>query len=480
MIFSSFSFILFFIALLAIYSRLTSVEQRAGLLLAGSILFYASWEPIYLLLLGSSLYINHRLYLHILATRARWSLVLGIVINLLVLGVFKYIGLVIETGTWVANQLDASVAVVSPDWVSWVLPLGISFFTFQMLSALVDAYRGEWKRAVDFREWCLYVTFFPQLIAGPIVRAHQLFDQLEHLQPLSLANLRVGAVIFFGGLVKKTIFADNLAPIVDRLYFQPEQLDFTLSWLATTAFGMQIYLDFSGYSEMAIGLGWMLGINLPRNFLYPYISHNFSEFWTRWHITLSRWLRDYLYIPLGGSRCSLSRTYFNLMVTMLLGGLWHGAGWTFVFWGFLHGSYLIIYHALTQLYRGWGLVKEEGPGRLLWLLGWPLTFVLTSFTWVFFRAPGFEDAWTISGAMLGLVQPSGGLANVRLYEIIIILGTFGLVLAEPLIVGFFEKRGVNWWWNRVPFPVRGLTYAGSILFLVVLGGHTQKFIYFDF
>jgi D-alanyl-lipoteichoic acid acyltransferase DltB (MBOAT superfamily) len=479
-IFSSFSFILFFLALLAIYSRLTSVQQRAGLLLAGSILFYASWEPIYLLLLGSSLFINHRLYLHILERRSRSLVLLGIVINLAVLGAFKYLGLVLETWSWVTHLFDHSIVVARPQWANWVLPLGISFFTFQMLSALIDAYRGEWKRAVDFREWCLYVTFFPQLIAGPIVRPHQLFDQLEGLRPLSSANLRVGAVIFTGGLIKKSVFADNLAPVVDRLYSHPEQLDFFLSWLATIGFGMQIYMDFSGYSEMAIGLAWMLGIMLPRNFLYPYISRNFSEFWTRWHVTLSRWLRDYLYIPLGGSRCSLPRTYLNLMVTMLLGGLWHGAGWTFVFWGFLHGSYLVAYHALLRLYKACGVVREQGAGRILSLLGWPLTFALTSFTWVFFRATSFDRAWTISGAMLGLVHPVGALASVRLYEVVMILGTFGLVLIEPLIVRWFQRTGVDWWWMRVPFPVRGLAYAGVTLFVVIMGGHTQKFIYFDF
>jgi alginate O-acetyltransferase complex protein AlgI len=305
-------------------------------------------------------------------------------------------------------------------------------------------------------------------------------SHLEGLQPLSRANLQVGSVMFVGGLIKKSVFADNLAPVVDRLYSHPEQLDFTLSWLATTAFGMQIYLDFSGYSEMALGLAWMLGIKLPRNFLYPYISRNFSEFWTRWHVTLSCWLRDYLYIPLGGSRCSLPRTYFNLMVTMLLGGLWHGAGWTFVFWGFLHGSYLVVYHALSRLYRAWGLVRDQGLGRILSLLGWPLTFALTSFTWVFFRASSFDHAWTISGAMLGLVHPVGALSSVRMYEMVMILATFGLVLTEPLFLGWFQKKGVDWWWVKVPIPVRGLAYAGVTLFVVVLGGHTQKFIYFDF
>lgn len=480
MIFSSFSFIVFFLALLALYARLSSVEQRAGLLLAGSILFYASWEPIYLLLLGSSLWINHRLYLHILDNQSRFWVGLGVAINLAVLGAFKYLGLIFETGLWIGHLFEPTITVARPQWASWVLPLGISFFTFQMLSALVDAYRGEWRRAVDFREWCLYVTFFPQLIAGPIVRAHELFDQLETLGPLTAHNLRLGAAIFMGGLIKKAVLADNLSPIVDRLYAHPEQLDFGLSWLATTAFGMQIYLDFSGYSEMAIGLALMLGIKLPRNFRYPYISRNFSEFWTRWHITLSQWLRDYLYIPLGGSRCSIARTYGNLMTTMLLGGLWHGAGWTFVFWGFLHGMYLIGYHAISRLYGILGLTQTRGLGKVLSFLGWPTTFVLTSFTWVFFRAPTFDQAWTISGTMLGLVQPVHGVADIRTYEMLLIVGTLGLAMLEPLIVGMAEKRGITWWWSHVPYLVRGLAYAGVTLFIIVLGGHTQKFIYFDF
>ncbi len=480
MIFSSFSFILFFLALLSVYARARTTAQRAGILLAGSILFYASWEPIYLLLLGFSLFVNHRLYLSILRKAKRWLLVGGIVFNLMVLGAFKYVGLFVESGLWLAHLSGADVAVSRPEWANWVLPLGISFFTFQMLSALIDAYRGDWRREVDFREWCLYVTFFPQLIAGPIVRSKELFDQIENLQPLSSANLKIGAVIFAGGLLKKAVFADNLAPLVDRLYSHPEQLDFGISWLATTAFGLQIYLDFSGYSEMALGLGWMLGVQLPRNFKYPYISRNFSEFWTRWHITLSQWLRDYLYIPLGGSRCSLPRTYTNLMITMLLGGLWHGAGWTFVFWGFLHGSYLVIYHRLTAAYDAMGITAQGPAGRVLSALGLPLTFVLTSFTWVFFRAPSFDSAWTISSAMLGMAPAGIDPLPVRLFETWLVGLTFALVMMEPVIVSSLQDKGIKWWWTKIPFPVRGAVYASFALLIVVLGGYTQKFIYFDF
>jgi len=479
MIFSSFTFIVFFIALLGLYYHATNVSQRSSILLAGSIIFYASWEPVYLILLASSLFVNHRIYLRLLSSPSRMWLIVGIAINLLVLGAFKYTGLLFETGYWFGSLFDDQLVVHRPDWIDWVLPLGISFFTFQMLSALIDAYRGEWKRIVDFREWCLYVTFFPQLIAGPIVRPHQLFDQLEHLQPLNKNDFRIGSVIFLGGLVKKSLFADNLAPFVERLYSHPETLDFGLSWLATTAFGMQIYLDFSGYSEMAIGIAWILGIRLPRNFRYPYISRNFSEFWTRWHITLSQWLRDYLYIALGGSHGTQARTYFNLMVTMLLGGLWHGAGWTFVFWGFLHGTYLMVYHGMTVIFRHFKIANESLTGRTLSIAGWPLTFILTSYTWVFFRAESFEQAWIVSEAMTGLSQPQT-LATVRLYEIVLVALSIIVVMFEPLLVRFVRRTGVEWWWKQIPYPVRGFAYANIILLFVVFGGATQKFIYFDF
>lgn len=478
MIFSSVSFAVFFAAVLATYLLARSPTQRATVLLMASLIFYASWKPAYLILLGASVTANWFVYRGMLATRSRALMITAIAANLTVLGCFKYLALLIESALWLARVAGAEVAVARPAWIDWVLPLGISFYTFHMLSAMIDVYRGDCTRRISFRHWCLFVSFFPQLIAGPIVRVHELVAQLEDLQPVSWRNLKIGAFIFAGGLIKKALLADNLAPLVDALFAQPAKLDFLLAWLATLGFGMEIYLDFSGYSEMALGLACMFGVTLPLNFRFPYMARSATEFWHRWHMSLSRWLRDYLYISIGGNRGGRFASYRNLMITMLLGGLWHGANWTFVFWGFLHGTLLIGHRLLNAALRVAGIAEGALVDRALSWLGWPLTFVAIHFTWVFFRAPNFTDAWTVCAAMLGLAEPAA-LVSVRLYEIVGVLMTVVLVLIEPRIVAFFERRGVDWWW-RVPFPLRGVAYASLVLAIVVFGGPTQKFIYFDF
>lgn len=478
MIFSSASFMLFFIAVLAVYAGARTPGQRAGVLLAASILFYASWKPIYLLLIGLSVTANWYAYRAMLKTRSRALLTVVIVADLGVLAGFKYLGLIIESALWVASAAGGEVVVARPGWIDWVLPLGISFYTFQMLSAMIDVYRGDCTKEIGYRDWCLYVTFFPQLIAGPILHVHELVEQLQTLKPIAWDNLRIGAFIFVGGLIKKALFADNLGPVVDDLYAHPERLDLMRAWLATLAFGMMIYLDFSGYSEMALGLARMFGVVLPLNFQFPYISRNPSEFWRRWHITLSRWLRDYLYVSLGGNRGGRFDTYRNLMLTMLLGGLWHGANWTFVFWGFLHGALLVLNRLLNNALRLLDVREGGRLDRLVSLMGWPVMFVTVHFTWVFFRAPTFADAWQICVAMMGLAEPVV-LAPVRLYQALGVLSTVVLVLLEPRIVDACRRRGIDWWW-RVPFLLRGTAYASLVLALVTLGGPTQKFIYFDF
>lgn len=478
MIFSSVSFAVFFAAVLATYLLARSPTQRATVLLMASLIFYASWKPAYLILLGASVTANWFVYRGMLATRSRALMITAIAANLTVLGCFKYLALLIESALWLARVAGAEVAVARPAWIDWVLPLGISFYTFHMLSAMIDVYRGDCTRRISFRHWCLFVSFFPQLIAGPIVRVHELVAQLEDLQPVSWRNLKIGAFIFAGGLIKKALLADNLAPLVDALYAHPAQLDFLRAWVATVGFGMEIYLDFSGYSEMALGLACMFGVTLPLNFRFPYLARSATEFWHRWHMSLSRWLRDYLYISIGGNRGGRFNSYRNLMVTMLLGGLWHGANWTFVFWGFLHGALLITHRLLNAGLSAIGVVQGGFADRALSWLGWPVTFIAMHFTWVFFRASTFADAWTVCAAMLGLADPVA-VTPVRLYEIVGVLATVALVLIEPRVVAFFERRGVEWWW-RVPFPLRGATYASLVLAVVVFGGPTQKFIYFDF
>ncbi len=480
MIFSSASFLLFFAIVLAAYAFTTSYGQRAAVILLASIVFYASWKPAYLILLFASLSINYLFYRGLNKKRSSVLLATAVTLNLLILGFYKYLGLLFETAIAITGWVGADTLQPRPDWIDWALPLGISFYTFHMLSVMIDVYRGDWTHRISFLSWTMYVTFFPHMIAGPILRASELVEQLENLGPLRLQNMRLGALIFCGGLLKKTLLADNLAPIADALYGHVEALNTTTAWLATLAFALQIYFDFSGYSEMAIGLAQVFGVVLPRNFLYPYISRSPREFWQRWHITLSRWLRDYVYISLGGSRCSMPRNMANLMITMLLGGLWHGAGWTFVFWGFLHGGYLIGHRLLLHLYATTGINRPRHIAQAISWLGWPATLILVCFTWVFFRADNFDSAWRISSAMLGLGQVTGESLEVRLYErsIIVLAGLVALV--EPLFLQWLASRNpVAAWW-AVPFPLRGIVYAGLVLSITIFGGQTQKFIYFDF
>ncbi len=479
MIFSSFSFFVFLAATLGLYALARNQRERAGLMLAASLIFYASWKPAYLLLLLASLAINHRLYGRVLATRSRAWLVFAVTLNLVFLGAAKYLAFLTETLFTLLGLAGLAAPAGAPEWMHWALPLGVSFYTFHMLSAMFDAYRGVWAQEVSFARWCLYVTFFPHLIAGPILRPGQLIDQLGELAPLNAANLRLGGVIFAAGLVKKTLFADNLAPIADAAFASPASLDAASAWLGTLAFAFQIYFDFSGYSEMAIGLALFFGVTLPRNFLYPYLSRNPTEFWRRWHITLSTWLRDYLYIALGGNRHGTLRTSVNLMTTMLLGGLWHGASWTFVVWGALHGSYLIGHRALTAAFRSLGVVPGSTASQVLSAAGLPLTFLLVLVTWVFFRATGFADAWMVLTAMAGVHEATGAPLQFRLYEVGIVALSAALIAFEPVLVHRVQQHGIGGWW-RVPFPLRGVAYASLALAVIAFGGTTQKFIYFDF
>ncbi|MCU0920266.1 MAG: MBOAT family protein [Burkholderiaceae bacterium] len=479
MIFTSFSFFVFLAATLALYGVARDYRERAALMLAASLIFYASWRPAYLLLLMASLGINYLLYLRIVGTRSRPLLAVAVTLNLVFLGAAKYLAFLTESLFAVAGLAGFAAPQDAPGWMHWALPLGISFYTFHMLSAMFDAYHGVWAKQVSFTRWCLYVTFFPHLIAGPILRPGQLIDQLGELAPLQAENFRLGGTIFVAGLIKKTLFADNLAPIADAAFNHPAGLDTAGAWIGTLAFSFQIYFDFSGYSEMAIGLALLFGVALPRNFLYPYISRSPTEFWRRWHITLSLWLRDYLYIALGGNRRGSLRTSINLMTTMVLGGLWHGANWTFVVWGALHGLYLIGHRLLNAAFTRAG-IREGGMGdRLLSLAGLPLTFVLVLITWVFFRAANFADAWAVLGAMVGRHGASSGAVAFRLYEVGIVLAAALLVAAEPWLVGTAQRVGILWWW-RVPFWLRGGTSTALTLVVLSFGGATQKFIYFDF
>ncbi|MEM9439386.1 MAG: MBOAT family protein, partial [Pseudomonadota bacterium] len=322
-------------------------------------------------------------------------LTFGIIINLLLLAIFKYTDFVIIS----ISKLPS----FDLEPIGIILPLAISFFTFQQIAYLVDVARGQ-VNSHGFRDYVLFVSFFPQLIAGPIVHHREMMPQFskDHQPSETTLNVTVGLTLFAFGLFKKIVLADQFGVYADQLFeavsvgYQPSAAE---AWSGSLAYGLQIYFDFSGYSDMAIGIARIFGIRLPMNFFSPYKAKSISDFWRRWHITLSRFLRDYLYIPLGGNQRGTPRRYLNLIITMLLGGLWHGAGWTFVIWGGLHGLYLIINHgwiALTA--RGQVLAPLNIVGRLI---GPGLTFLAVLVAWVFFRADSLADAWLVLSAMAG-------------------------------------------------------------------------------
>lgn len=417
MLFNSYSFLLVFLpaALLIFHSlRHTGLERSSFLaLVLLSLVFYGYWNPVYLLLLVPLTLFNFGIASVVIACRlhqpfaARALLVTGIVINLGVLGYFKYANFFVDN---MNSLFDGNIVMATI-----VLPLGISFFTFQKIAFLVDAYRGQVER-LNLLDFSLFVSFFPQLIAGPIVHHAEVLPQFHRQGRTPGHYLVQGATIFAIGLAKKVLLADTAAlyatPVFDAAA-NGAALDVLGAWTAALAYTAQLYFDFSGYSDMAIGGALMFGIRLPLNFASPYKATSIIDFWRRWHITLSRFLRDYLYIPLGGNRHGSRRRYLNLMMTMLLGGLWHGAGWTYVIWGGLHGIYLAINHGWRAMRAkiSW-MPRTVGPVEVF--LGRGLTFLAVVVGWVFFRAANAETAIAVLRAMGGTngldvsVSSSGG------------------------------------------------------------------------
>ena len=350
-------------------------------LVLASLFFYAWWDARYLPLLLGSIAFNYAVGRRIERTRGKRWLAAGVGVNFLLLGYFKYAGFFVETG----NALFGAAWRVP----EIVLPLGISFFTFTQTAYLVDAYRGETQGYAPLT-YALFVTVFPHLIAGPLLYHKDMIPQFSRLRNFvfSYRNFAVGLTFLSIGLFKKVVIADHLAPWANLAFANAAQLTFLEAWAGALAYTLQLYFDFSGYSEMALGLGWMFNFKLPVNFDAPYKAKSIVEFWRRWHMTLSAFLKNYLYIPLGGSRGGQWLRARNLFLTMLLGGLWHGAGWTFVVWGALHGCYLVVNHQ----WRRWGLKLPPG-------LSWLLTFLCVTVAWVFFRADNLTDALCFVTAM---------------------------------------------------------------------------------
>lgn len=402
MLFNSYIFILVFLPITLLgYYRIGSHGHHSiaiAWLVIASLFFYGWWNPAYLGLILFSILVNYGFGVSLSRERTstsavrRITLTAGIVINLGMLCYFKYANFFVDSANFTFGT----------DWHldKIILPLAISFFTFQQVAYLVDAYRGE-AREYNFLHYCLFVTFFPQLIAGPIVHHKEMLPQFVRnvARRLSHLDFSIGLTIFVIGLFKKVVIADSMALLATPVFQAAEvgqSLDFLTAWTGVFAYTIQLYFDFSGYSDMAIGLARMFGIKLPLNFNSPYQAVNIIDFWRRWHITLSRFLRDYLYIPLGGNRKGPARRQVNLMLTMLLGGLWHGAGWNFVIWGGLHGIYLVINHLWQQIWRkSVNTWWSRSIARCLTLLA-----VMVS--WVFFRAESLDGALTILQGMANL------------------------------------------------------------------------------
>jgi alginate O-acetyltransferase complex protein AlgI len=468
MLFNSYEFILLFLPLtLGIFFLVGRNGRRSravAWLVVASLFYYGWWNPAYLALVLGSVAVNYRLGLRLarpaseVLDNRRALLVCGIVLNLGLLAYFKY------TGFLVANLSALTDIRFSLSTV--VLPLGISFFTFQQIAYLVDAYRGE-AGEHRFLHYCLFVTFFPQLIAGPIVHHQEMLPQFDRPRTYVFRhrNLAVGLTFFVIGLFKKVVLADGVAAYAGPVFLAAQQgvpLTLLEAWGGAVAYTFQLYFDFSGYTDMAIGLARCVGIRLPVNFHSPYKALNFADFWRRWHITLSRFLRDYVYISLGGNRKGPARRYLNLMTTMLIGGLWHGAGWTFVAWGGLHGGLLCVTHGWHALRKRLGYSAAEATLTGRWVAR-AATFATTVVTWVLFRAESFDGAVALYRAMAGangVVLPWKALGPLN--------GVFG-------IGGFLQEVGVRFE-NSSYLDTTGAGFL--LLLLAVCWGlpNTQEFM----
>ena len=386
--FTQLEFPIFFLVVLAATWMVSTRASRNAILLIASYYFYAYWDIRFCSLLALSTVVDFAVAKSIdesddKTIRRRW-LMLSLVVNLGMLGFFKYCDFFIDSARPILQALG-----LSGETLGIILPVGISFFTFQTLSYTIDVYRGKLKPTESFLDFALFVAFFPQLVAGPIVRARELLPQLASVPKFSKRRMYGGAQMFLRGAVKKILLADRLGEMVDIVFADPDLYSGVTIWIAVLAYTGQIYYDFSGYSDMAIGAAKMLGYRFPANFRHPYLATSMAEFWHRWHITLSRWLRDYLYISLGGNRVSQFVTYRNLIITMALGGLWHGAAWTFLIWGLWHGGALAVERA--------GKLSGQVPK---WL-GWFATMLVVVVGWVFFRCRGdLGQAFAMLGQMV--------------------------------------------------------------------------------
>jgi alginate O-acetyltransferase complex protein AlgI len=474
MLFCSLPFAIFFSIVFTLYWSLPWQRVRVWLLLVASFYFYASWNKWLALIICVSTAMDYLVARGMDGTsaplRRKALLGLSLVANLGLLVYFKYANFFLNS---VEQALRAVGGEASLPVLNVILPIGISFYTFEAINYTVDVYRKRVPAERNLANFMLFITFFPHLVAGPIVRARDFLPQIHRRKRWDWARMQLGAAYFLMGLFKKLAIADRMALYADPVFANPGQYNTGAVWLATLAYALQIYGDFSGYTDMALGSAHMLGYKLAQNFNMPYLAANVSEFWRRWHISLSSWLRDYLFIPLGGSRGTTWQTNRNLMTTMALGGLWHGASWTFVVWGILHGSLLIVHRSFQSFCKRYWRVDrlmQSGPGTAFRMA---LTFWSVCMCWVFFRSTTFAGAATI---LQRLFIPHEGLGSA--------LHNRGLWYTVAVVAlchalahgGLWKKMSL-----RLPAPVLGFGYAMVLTLTLVLAPDNGKaFIYFQF
>ncbi len=470
MVFSSLIFLFLFLPLFLAAYYLTPNRWRSVTILIGSYIFYAWWRVDFLLLFagvtGWNYLIARRMTLHEGSIRGRRWMQVGVAGNLLTLGIFKYFNFGVESLNAALNASGFNTI----EALRFILPIGISFYTFQSISFLVDVYRKDAPVPRNFRDFAAFIALFPQLIAGPVLRYKDLAGQFV-ARSHTPDKFAMGAYRFMTGFAKKVLIADTVAPLVDKSFALPDP-SMADAWLGALAYTVQLYFDFSGYCDMAIGLGLMMGFRFTENFNHPYISRSITEFWRRWHISLSAWLRDYLYVPLGGNRKGAARTYINLFLTMVLGGLWHGANWTFVLWGAWHGL-------LLGAERAAGGTKNKS-GILMQSFRLPFTFLLIVLGWVMFRAANVDQAMNFYRAMFA--GAPGGFSEALQWQVTgaaitaLMIG-YGLIFAVPLLEkwrGTSAKEARSFWVHAGAITV-------FILSVIKLGAESYSpFLYFQF
>lgn len=472
-LFNSLTFLLFLPMVWALQHFTRSWSQRKLQLLVASYLFYAAWNPPFVALLWISTAVDWWVARRMGRCQTTWGrrayLSASLLVNLGFLGYFKY-------GSFITQNFADALGMVGIHWqpaaLDIILPVGISFYTFQTLAYSLDVYHGRSRGDAKLFDFALYVAFFPQLVAGPIVRPDGLLPQFSKPRRATREQLIWGFLLISIGMFNKVAIADGIfAPVTEFVFGYPGPLAPLDAWVGALAFSGQIFCDFSGYSMVAIGCALCLGFSLPDNFQLPYSAVGFSDFWQRWHISLSSWLRDYLYIPMGGNRSGALRTAIHLMVTMLIGGLWHGASWNFVIWGGLHGSFLIAERIMKWRFGHFAVFRR------VWVragLG-ALTFVLVTLAWVFFRTQSFDAAIALLSAMFGLL--TSGQAVLTSYSIISSLAAIGAIVATH---AYMRHRKLEQILERMPTAVIGVGWALILFVLCASQGSDHAFIYFQF